>query len=160
MIEANTGEFIASLGRAIANTEKDLNTVARGATAELLSNVIRRSPLDDSKYADDTVMRGDWTTAVNSIPGDVNRSDPTGEAAKAEAEAAVQQWVPATGDYIAMANHKPYAQVLEYGGYPGGGPRTTTEGFSTQAPEGMVGISVEEFDGIVEKWAKKTKSGA
>lgn len=46
-----------------------------------------------------------------------------------------------------VENQQPYIKVLEYGLYPNppkGGKGKTVNGFSTQAPRGMVRISIEE----------------
>jgi hypothetical protein len=53
------------------------------------------------------------------------------------------------GRKIYMTNALPYIRILEYGGYPNPPKRPTGKtinGFSTQAPGGMVRISVAEFN--------------
>lgn len=53
------------------------------------------------------------------------------------------------GTDIEIRNILPYMQKLEYGGY-GPGPKTTG-GFSKQAPQGMVRISVKMFNQFLDK---------
>lgn len=51
-----------------------------------------------------------------------------------------------------ITNDKPYGPVVEFGLYPGVGPRTieTSDGiFSTQAPVGMVRLTLTELDLLV-----------
>lgn len=43
-----------------------------------------------------------------------------------------------------LSNPQIRAWVAELGLWPGGGPKTTPEGFSTQAPSGMLGITTLE----------------
>jgi len=51
-------------------------------------------------------------------------------------------------EVVYLTNALPYIPVLEYGGYPqrpGGTLKVTPEGFSRQAPQGMIGVTVEEL---------------
>jgi len=55
---------------------------------------------------------------------------------------------------ITITNGKPYARVVEYGMYPRnpvGGEGKTSNGFSTQAPSGMVGVTIEELPQILKQ---------
>ncbi len=52
-------------------------------------------------------------------------------------------------------------RVIEYGEFPGQGPKTTASGYSTQAPRGVVRISVkraaDRFNRSMKKIGKKKK---
>lgn len=161
MLEANTGEFTASLARWLTLTEEALDGAARHATRRMCSTIIDTNP-EDKVDPDDTVMKGDWVSGVDAEPGDVNRNDKSGAAAKQELEATLRSWKPSNGTTFYFVNHKPYGPLLEYGGYhhnpkPKNGkePRTTPSGFSTQAPSGFVGLEVQNFDRYVEEAARE-----
>ena len=77
----------------------------------------------------------------------------------------------AAGQYR-IANDRPYALVVEYGGYPGVGPKTVKLGprdlghgftansgiYSTQAPHGMVRRTLaQETEGIAERISEMHK---
>lgn len=80
-------------------------------------------------------FRGNWQVGVNSdVTTEIDRIDKNGsstvsvEAAKIPTQAA--------GKVYYIANNLPYAQALE-------------TGHSTQAPQGVVGVTVLEFESIV-----------
>lgn len=54
-------------------------------------------------------------------------------------------------------NDLPYMQHLEYGLYSGNGPKTTSAGFSTQAPAGMVRINLKKFPDMVQNTSSRFK---
>ncbi len=63
-----------------------------------------------------------------------------------------------SGDVITVTNALPYAAVVEYGLYPNppkGGAGKTTGGFSSQAPQGMVGVTLAEVPQIIEEVVSK-----
>jgi hypothetical protein len=49
-----------------------------------------------------------------------------------------------------LYNRVPYGVTVEYGLYPGNGPRTVN-GFSTQAPAGMLRITTEEMKSQLDR---------
>lgn len=69
-----------------------------------------------------------------------------------------------------ISNNLPYIGVLEYGGYPNPPKKgswskrdqawviKSENGFSKQAPEGMVGLTVAKFQSIVNKIAQEEKN--
>lgn len=67
--------------------------------------------------------------------------------------------VERSGKYkTVIHNPLPYAKVVEYGLYPNPpkkGTGKTVNGFSTQAPAGMVGITVAEWPQIVAEAVQK-----
>ncbi|HII3779098.1 TPA: HK97 gp10 family phage protein, partial [Pasteurella multocida] len=73
-----------------------------------------------------------WTVSVNGMPQNYNGDTSALNAAK-------------FGDTIIIATDKPYAPVIEYGLYPKPRGIKTENGFSTQAPQGMVRITVQEM---------------
>jgi hypothetical protein len=73
--------------------------------------------------------RGNWQCSLASpITNEIDRIDPNGSAATADVEATVK-----AGEINYLSNNVPYIRRLEY------------EGHSSQAPNGMVRISVQNF---------------
>jgi len=132
---------------------------------DMFRKVILKTPVDTGR------ARGNWMIGINKVPigsapdiaskKDVLGSIATGiESVKA-------------GDTVVLANTLPYIGVLEYGGYPKnpiGGSKgrkavfkkgkkmrsamrqiKSVGGFSYQAPQGMVRISIEEYIPTVKK---------
>jgi hypothetical protein len=116
--------------------------VLREAVVELCTRIVDSTPLDQRR-PDEIVARGDWNCAIGTEPGDVLRNDPTGMRAIDGVKAVVAQWTPVKGEPFIFANYKPYIRRLEY------------EGWSGQAPSGMMGIHVIEWADIVREVARK-----
>jgi hypothetical protein len=137
-------------------TSKAMDDVLRDSVIEFVQRVIDRTPIDTSTRHDEVVARGDWNFAIGTDPEDVSRNDPSGERAMAGLRAIVALWRPtqsfgsflkfwqAKGDAnLFIANFKPYIRRLEY------------EGHSDQAPNGMLGVTVQEWADIIQEQAAK-----
>jgi hypothetical protein len=84
-------------------------------------------------------LRGNWQTAVNQTPFSVvDRFDPGGEFVISEIRANLGN----LNDIVIFANNLPYAERIEY------------DGWSAQAPEGMVRSNVADWRRIVEQQAR------
>ena len=117
--------------KAASNTEK----VFRGSTISLFRNIIRRTPVKEGR------LRGNWQTDLNQpASGELER---IGEDASIREAVAVASKAK-LDDSIYMVNNLPYARPIEGGS-------------STQSPNGMVSVSVAEFNREVEKQARKLK---
>jgi hypothetical protein len=87
-------------------------------------------------------FRGNWSVAFDSPPmGTLDRIDPVGGQTIAEGSSVLAQFK--AGRTIYIVNNLPYAHRLEY------------EGWSKQAPEGMVRVSIAEFQQIAAEAAAK-----
>jgi hypothetical protein len=110
-----------------------VDKVRRASALEVFSLVIDGSPVDTG------LLRGNWQTAINSPRlSRIERLDPTGSTAKAEALANLGSMV----DVVIMTNSLPYVERIEY------------EGYSAQAPDGMVRKAAAKWQRIVEAKAK------
>lgn len=113
--------------KANAATDKTI----RATTLALFREVIYRTPVDTGR------LKGNWQTSVGTpANGVIDRKDPTG--ALAFAEAAAQ--IGGMGSVTYLANNLPYAHRIEYDGWS-----------HTKAPEGMVRVSFARIDAIVRK---------
>lgn len=81
-------------------------------------------------------FRGNWQTSVGEpITATIERIDPSGAASTAD----VIAHMGGAGKVTYMTNNLPYAERLEY------------EGWSKQAPAGMVRVSMARIDSIVSE---------
>jgi len=119
-------KFAAFVERAKGNQEQ----VVRKVALDLMTSFVMRSPVQSGRF------RGNWQVQYTLTPTTLDRVDPTGRAAIADATLDLSRIV--MGQTIYLANHLPYAQRLEYG-------------WSQQAPAGMVRITVAEFDQYLTK---------
>ncbi len=112
-------------------TEEKLTLAVQKISLELFSRVILRTPVDKGR------ARGNWQVAIGSVPdGTLDIDDPSGQAtiSKVTAEAAGLK----AGDTIVLVNNLPYIQRLE-------------DGYSSQAPAGMVMLSVQDFQEVANQ---------
>lgn len=116
-----------------AKTMTKLDLAVQKISLELFSRVILRSPVDTGRF------RGNWQVAIGEIPdGTLDLYDESERGvATINAAAAVALNVKA-GDIIYLVNNLPYGPVLEGGS-------------SDQAPQGMVALTVQEFQEIVNE---------
>lgn len=156
------------------NTIGKLNMIMRVAALNLFKQVILKTPVDTGR------ARGNWQTTVGGYA-----QGTTG--AKSESEVLNEMVQTLQGERIKkgffLTNNLPYIQKLEYGGYPNPakdgtyvgegktkGPFTgpgfykfSENGFSKQAPQGMVRISIqqikEDLSEIIEDVVSKQQVG-
>lgn len=123
------GSFAQDLAKFERKTLGKMDTAVRKIALELFQRVILRSPVDTGRF------RANWQVQVGSIPnGTLELDDKSGTATISKVQAAASGLV--AGDVIYLGNNLPYGPRLE-------------DGYSGQAPQGMVGLSVQEFQEIV-----------
>ena len=122
--------------RAFAEKAKDnADQVTRKVVLDVWARIIERSPVDTGRF------RGNWTYSINA------KVDQTKAVAGTSASPAPAPGAPdvedgAFGRVHFITNSLPYAQRLE-------------TGYSNQAPLGMVGLTVTEFNAIVGNAARE-----
>lgn len=115
----------------VTKTEHKMDLAVRKIALELFSRVILKSPVDTGRF------RANWQVAIGSIPsGTLELDDRSGTATISKATATTAG--VKAGDVIYLVNNLPYAQRLE-------------DGYSGQAPAGMVGLTVQEFQRIAQQ---------
>lgn len=129
--------------------KKNPEIVMRQVSLKLFSAIIKASPVDTGRF------RMNWQ-ASGSTPasGTTAATDQSG----GKAISAVGEYVIKASDWseFTLANNLPYANVIEFGGYPGDGPNTVG-GFSKQAPQGVVRVNITRFNALLEQEAAKVK---
>lgn len=132
------------LGSLGASAIAGIDRLVRKVAIDLLKSVVYKSPVGDATLWQSPPpagyvggrFRGNWQLGVNSNPsGELSTIDASG----ANTINLGMANIPATnaaGNIYYITNNLPYAQRLE-------------NGWSSQAPAGMVSLTVAEFDGIV-----------
>lgn len=115
-------------------TKKRADEFARKVVIDTFERVRAKSPVDTGQ------LRASWTVSKGSSPTNFNGSREVINSVK-------------FGDSVFVATDKPYAPVIEYGLYPKPGRGKTANGFSIQAPKGMVRITVQEMESVIRKSA-------
>ena len=141
---------LASDLRLIAKTRTaDMKLIMQRSLFQVGNSIIMNSPVDEGTF------RGNWIGGI----GLANTSTTTGvDTQGTKTSGALQAKLSHLdlGKDFFFTNALPQGEVLEYGGYSYG-PKTTSEGFSKKAPEGMVGISVALFNDIVSREVKRLR---
>lgn len=126
-----------------------IRNVRRAFLYALYSSIVGRTPVDTGR------ARGNWQVSAGSPRTRVLRRTlrgPMPENAMPE---------PSGDEPMYIANNLPYISVLEFGGYPdpvkrgtrtgrGRYERRSERGFSRQAPQGMVGVTLAGADRLLE----------
>lgn len=122
------GRFEQQLrGFGVVAAEK-IDRIRRASALELFKLVIYATPVDTGR------LRGNWQTTINTpAAAATSRDDPSGAAALSEAMANLG----GLADVVWFVNNLPYAERVEY------------DGWSRQAPEGMVRRHVAQWNKIV-----------
>lgn len=145
------------IGPWVQRAKGDLRKAARMIALELFSKIIVRSPVDTGRF------RGNWMIGIAIIPIATraegfgpSRSDGgeggglRGANASAAYGVAIQQIANlggySLGQTISFRNTLPYAVKLE-------------KGWSGQAPQGVVKVTVMEFGGVVRSVARRVRNG-
>lgn len=156
--------FTLDIKNFVEKAKKNPETVARQVSFKLFSAVIKASPVDTGRF------RMNWQTAGAVAPsGVIDGTDKGGAAAIGDAASyifAASDW-----DEFTLTNNLPYAEVIEFGGYKAmfgfsnsfmgpvksadGGQ--TINGYSKQAPQGVVRVNVARFNTLLEEEAAKVR---
>lgn len=122
------------------NTMKKIDTAIRLGAINLFSQVIKKTPVDTG------TAKGNWQTEIGKFVDtkiDIRSEEDTIK----EVIDKVNKGDIKKGFYL--SNNLPYIQKLEYGGYPTDPKKSTGKtigGFSKQAPQGMVRISMQKVE--------------
>ena len=132
--------------------KKNPEIVMRQVSMKLFSAIILGSPVDTGRF------RNNWFAATGPTPS----SETTTYTGK-QGTAAINRVSRVIGESrgmgwteLTLTNNLPYAQRLEYGGYPGDGPNTVS-GYSKQAPQGVVRVNITRFNTLLNEEAAKVK---
>lgn len=135
---------------------KSIEEVVRGVTLLLFTRVVLRSPVDTGRF------RANWLSSYGAPKlSTLDATDMDGRFTVAGIKGDVMAFP--IGGVVYLCNSLPYAQALEYGLYPNPpiigsqkrGESAPTihvvNGYSMQAPGGMVRITAMEMDGAIKE---------
>ena len=129
--------FAANLNKLCERAKDKAHIVVRKTAFELQGMMIDMSPVDTGRF------RSNWAVGLGAINTSTDAApDKTGDAAKGRAQAALQGWKP--GQTIYLSNSLPYARRLEMG-------------WSKQAPQGMVRLTVQRYGDALAEAVKGLK---
>lgn len=147
-----------NISQLVAKTQKTMDSVSRKIVIETGRRLVMRSPVGDANlwltkvngaYVDFLTyksapagyvggrFRGNWQHGFNAKPS--GEIDVQGKGTAAVSIRAITKGATANGAGVHfISNNLPYAQAIE-------------NGHSTQAPQGVVALTVVEFDSIVRQ---------
>lgn len=132
--------FTKQLELATLNLQNFSEEAVKGTIFKVISLVVKRTPVDLG------TARGNWQATVNAPSASpIARTDTSGGPTINSAQKILNQ-MP-LGSTFYLTNNLPYILMLEYGGYPNppkGGEGKTVGGFSRQAPQGMLRVTLSE----------------
>jgi hypothetical protein len=153
--------FALDMQKFVDKANKNIGTCVKQTVMEIGNRVVYRSPVGDATKWDAAFIksatnlgwigagyaggrfRANWQYGFNSIPsGDLPDIDASGAVSNGRIEDGVFASPVAGVHYI--TNNLPYAQRLE-------------DGYSKQAPSGMVGLVMMEAPAIIDEIASKFK---
>jgi hypothetical protein len=145
------GSFALQLGAFANKTTANLDQIARKVVLDLGTRLVEKSPVGDPSTWQGPApegyvggrFRANWQYAFDRVnPGDLPDIDASGALSIGRISAGVQS-APGAGIHY-LFNNLPYAQKLE-------------DGWSKQAPSGMVATTILEFEGVVTRIATGNK---
>lgn len=129
--------FELQISEFIKRFEDRADLVMQGSVMRVGKSIVEKSPVDTGRF------RANWQIGVGTAPtGTIDGTDVGGSATTSKIEG-VAATVKAD-DITYLANNLPYAARLE-------------EGHSQQAPNGMVGVTVVEFNDYVKAALQEAK---
>lgn len=128
---ASNDTFVLDVSRWVTKAQGNVGKVIAKVVVDLGTKVIRRTPIDTGR------AEGNWQTQIGSIPG-----GETGRLGAGPSIAGLQRVATAdklgAGCVLFFTNNVPYILKLEY------------EGWSRQAPSGMLRSSIAGFPGLIQ----------
>jgi hypothetical protein len=141
------GSFSVQLQQFADKTSKRADDIVGRVIVGIAQRLDERSPVGDATYWQSKPpkgytggrFRGNWQLGIGIIPaGETGRIDPSGSATLGTIIASIPDQPAGTIAYL--SNNVPYAQRIE-------------DGWSRQAPQGLVGITAMEFQQVVDQAA-------
>ena len=134
-------KWTMDLNKYCKDKEVELKDVRKTYAFALYSSIVKKTPVDTGR------ARGNWNITVG-------HDDTTASTRTKPQFKNVDEVPKVEGDEtIYISNNLPYITKLEYGGYPNppkGGKGKTINGYSKQAPEGMVGVTLANNKNIFD----------
>ncbi len=141
--------FSIDLSKAIDGVKEDRDKIVRGTLIQISSNVIKRTPVGKpSLWAESSLpapkgyvggsLRGAWQASLNSPDFSITNRKQDSPIGAANAEAVNVANRVEVGQTFYLTNPLPYARRIEFG-------------WSGQAPQGMVRVSLAEAQQVLDR---------
>ena len=149
-------DFESQVRKFAEKANMSIGKTIRGSAIVLFRGIIKMSPVDTGRF------RANWMVGMKTPSTETTEStDKTGGTTAMN----MAQYINAQKDSyeFTMANNLPYAHMLEYGGYnpslvgPQQSTSKTVNGYSRQAPNGMVRVNVAMFQAILDEQARANR---
>ena len=129
----------------------EIKDVQKSYAFAVYASVVKKTPVDTGR------ARGNWNISVGSPDTSTSES----KVPKYNSSDSIPE--PRGDESIFISNNLPYITTLEYGGFPNppkkdGGK--TVNGFSKQAPAGMVGVTLANNERIFDAAVRAVRSGS
>jgi hypothetical protein len=123
----------------------NVTQVVHDATIGITAALVERTPVDE------TTLRANWNFGAGVRPEDIDESarDDSPEGADTVERLAAQIEESPVGGITYVNNNLPYMPVIEYGLYPNPPKHPTgrtVNGFSSQAPAGVIAVTAEGWE--------------
>lgn len=152
------GRFADSVRRYMAESSAQRDLFVRKVIFDASATILRRSPVDTGRF------RANWQYGFGVQPGGVLDAEDLSKDGSETARKIADQVAKGVGVHF-IVNNLPYAEVIEYGKYPDpvekgtyvkagqtkygitgpGYVQRSADGFSKQAPAGVLRITYEEI---------------
>jgi len=164
--DKTAGDFAKTLLRYGENIQKDVDQVVRLSVLAVFRKIIERSPVDTGAYkASHGIVSGRKPGPKEGIKGETEGTKAALSSLGLVAEqAASLGWTWKLGDgVIWLFNNQPYAEVIEFGGYPKNPKKWSWDkkkkewvvksegGYSKQAPTGVYLVSLAEYEMLLRQ---------
>ena len=162
-------KWTMDLNKYCKDKEVEFKKVRKNYAFALYTSIVKKTPVDTGR------ARGNWNISVGKpddfVDEDIKKSQVSAKMKKNQSELD-----KANGDEtIYIANNLPYITTLEYGGFPSPVKKGTKvskkgekparyelrseNGYSKQAPEGMVGVTLANNKNIFDSAVRAVKGG-
>ncbi|MCR5699655.1 MAG: HK97 gp10 family phage protein [Treponemataceae bacterium] len=140
--------WTVDLNKYCKDKEVEIREVRKAYAFGLYSSIVKKTPYDTGR------ARANWNVSV----GSPDKSET--ESGRKTPKSKDKMPDPKGDESIYISNNLPYITTLEYGGFPkkpekDGGK--TVNGFSKQAPEGMVGVTLANSEQIFNAAVRSVK---
>lgn len=137
-------DFMDVINEWVEETESTIDNVLQTVVLLIGRQLVTLSPVDTGRF------RGNWQLSIGeTIDNSIIRDDPSGTETLNDIAKVANRFTAGQVAYI--QNHVLYGNDLEYGLYNGPTQKVTEQGFSRQAPEGVVRITAAKFRRIVDE---------
>lgn len=152
--------FNATVSSFSKNVEKDVSRLQRTIAFDLLGGIVKRTPVDTGR------ARGNWQISIGTpATGILDRKLTKRNQTNVEEQAKISPSNLPPFSVIWLTNNLPYIEVLEFGKFvpknpgPSKDPRPkrkgkvwVKDGFSVQAPQGMVRVTLAEIEAALSNY--------